>query len=86
MRPNALVECMADFIWEDIVLKLPAKGPSYGEICTVLTFDDGYITLKEYTELAWDNTIREYEAKYFREIQPPMTIDISEVQHQTQTV
>ena len=86
MRSNALVQCLNDAGWQDEQLTLPVDGPVFKGIYTVVHNNSGYLILEEFPHMGWDGMVSEWNAYFFREIQPPMTIDISEIQHQTQTV
>lgn len=82
MKPGSLVECIHKGPWKFISDGgIYPNGPKYKEICTVeniIEDSEGvWLVLVEYTDVNPFTGYRyDYEMALFREIQPPMDIEI----------
>jgi hypothetical protein len=67
--------------WVETETNKPSIGPNLNEICTVSGFPKpGYICLEEYDHIIANNDdTNNYEITQFREIQPPLDIDIETI-------
>lgn len=76
MQVGSLVICLTGN-WCDSETLKPTIGPKLNEICTISGFPKkGYITLEEYPQLDEIGGTENYAIGAFRELQPPMEIDI----------
>jgi hypothetical protein len=80
MRIGSLVICISGGVWYDVRTGNIIPGPRLNEICTVSAFPKpGYINLEEYPDLDEEGHPVNYHMQEFREIQPPMNIDIDSI-------
>lgn len=84
MQPGSLLECIAPHnVWHCLVTKINITGPGPGDVF-IHDGDDlpgpsgRYIFLQEYPHkcMCGCGETGSYPARYFREIQPPVDIDI----------
>lgn len=79
MKQGSIVECQAGGVWWNTKTMMCEPGPALKEISVVDGFfNDNYIYLQEYNYLSSDGTRLSYNKEYFREIQPPMVINIEQ--------
>lgn len=84
MRIGSLVICINDAGWMDSKTYESTFGPQLNEICTVSGFPKpGFITLEEYDDLSIDDDTNNWPIDQFREIQPPMNIEIDNLIEET---
>lgn len=77
MQKGSIVICEgAHGQWYDIETNVDTFGPADGEILTVSGFQKGFLEFQEYPELQHDGLPAAFSPIYFRELQPPMKIDI----------
>ena len=87
MRDGSLVECIHDGPWYDTTTNKLATGPVLGEICTINGFfKDEYLIFLEYPGKEPNGEPISFNRYSFREIQPPMPMQIQELISETQTV
>lgn len=99
MTEGSLVECLNSFNywelspWEEYKKRTGYDenyGPKYKELSIVdgIKMEEGikYISLLEYPKLDVLGDREWYDARAFRELQPPMTIEIDYFLSKTQTV
>lgn len=86
MHIGSLVECTWGGGWEDTITREPKPGPAAGDILTVSGFDkEVYLMFEEWPQVDWDGEQMSFHRKCFRELQPPITVQIEELISETQT-
>jgi hypothetical protein len=84
MKVGSLVICEAPYNkWIVLDSGQSTIGPSHGEITTISGFQDEFLEFMEYPQLGADGLRDAYHRKWFREVQPPMNIDIENLIHET---
>jgi len=87
MQVGSLVICLNGNGWYSVQTNQSCLGPRLNEIVTISGFPKpNYITFMEYPELWIDGTTMNYPVQEFREIQPPMDIDIELIIKEPQTI
>ena len=84
MKVGSLVICEAPFNrWVALDSGQSTIGPSRGEITTISGFQDEYLEFIEYSQLGTDGVRDAYHRHWFREVQPPMNIDVENLMQET---
>ncbi|KAA2242840.1 hypothetical protein F0L74_09945 [Chitinophaga agrisoli] len=88
MQKGSIVICLMDGTWEYVETKETSTGPRYGDQTVVSGFQgDGlYLEFEEYPALCSDGLPNSWDRTYFREVQPPMTVQIEDIISEPQTV
>ena len=86
MQKGSLVECIHDGGWFDDKTGQPVSGPRGGDICTICGFFEGYLVFYEYPGIDQNGEPEAFHPRHFREIQPPITVQIEELISETQTI